>query len=964
MAFKEIETQALPDIQSVGTMYEHEETGAHVLYIANDDSNKAFTIGFKTPPYNDNGIAHILEHSVLNGSEKYPSKEPFVELIKGSLNTFVNAMTFSDKTIYPVASTNQKDFKHLMGVYLDAVFKPKLYNDPQILEQEGWHYHLESPEDELIYKGVVYNEMKGATASPERQVYNHLTSQLYPNSIYAYESGGDPKAIPSLTQDEFIQFHQTYYHPSQSLTVLYGDLDINEAFDALEEYFGGVGNEKADIDLSVEMTQPSDEVFEDTYSITEGDNPEGKDYLALGWHVAEPDDALNSYGLKVLAEILFGNNQSPLKKALLDAEIGGDINGDSDEIGFPTAFMIMAKYSDAKKMDQFKQVVNDTLTDLVNKGLDKELIQAAINKITFQTKESVISEDSPRGVIYAITAYSTWLYDKSPYVNLSFSQYLEELARLAEDGYFENLIKEKLLDNPMRIAIALKAEPGKNDRLEAETHKKLQEYKATLSEDEINEIVSKTQALIKRQETPDKPEDLAKIPTLTREDMTTDTEDYPIEVSPFGEGTSFYHTPQFTSGIDYVGLYFDIKDFEAEDYKQLSFLSSLLSELRVSSYDSATLQRQIDLHTGGIYGTVSVYEDTQGELKPYFILQGKALEDSLDQLLALMKDIVTDTQFDEQSDILKLTQRFISSFEQKVNFRAHTIAAVRALSQIKSVAKLEELTDGIDQFNYLKETRDGLQSNDFAKISQELALTLSRLMNKKRLNVVYTGAQDRGKLVKEKLERVFADLPSQELEESAVIEAGQRQNEAFVTAQDVNYVAKAADAKGILDYNGVANFLSTVFRYEFLWNEIRVKGGAYGSLYRHGRNGSFKLASYRDPNISKTLDVYNKLPEFVANLDLSESELVKYIIGTLSPLEQPQSAISKGVTAFGRLQRGLTSQDIVRLKEEILAVEANDLNTLADQYREVLEESTITVIGNKSQIEKEKDLFDEIYDLY
>lgn len=964
MVFKTLETQELPDIQSVGTIYEHEETGARVLHLKNDDSNKAFTIGFKTPPYNDNGIAHILEHSVLNGSKKYPSKEPFVELIKGSLNTFVNAMTFSDKTIYPVASTNQKDFMHLMGVYLDAVFQPLLYNDPQILEQEGWHYHLENVEDDLIYKGVVYNEMKGATASPERQVYNQLTRQLYPNSVYAHESGGDPKAIPSLTQEEFIDFHQNYYHPSHSLTILYGDLDLDEAFNALEEYFGGMGRNEKETRLDFEVTEPSETDFTGTYSITDGDNPEGKDYLALSWHVNEPDNALDSFGLKVLEEILFGNNQSPLKKALLDAEIGGDIDGDADEIGFPTAFTIMAKYSSADKMDAFKQVVQDTLEKLVADGIDQELIDAALNKITFETKEAAISEDNPRGVLYAITSLSTWLYDRDPFVNLKFSGYLEELAQKAKEGYFENLIKEKFLSNAKRVAVTLTAEPGKSDRLEAETHEKLQEYKATLSEEELNQIVSKTKELIKRQETPDKPEDLAKIPTLKREDLNTEAEDYPIETLELGEQTHFYHTDQFTAGIDYVNLYFDIKDVPAEDYPLLSYLSSLLGELATDKYDAAKLQTQIDSHTGGIYGSLALYEDKDKQIKPYFVLRGKALESSFDELMDLMKEIMAHTQFDDTSELLKITQRLISNFENKINYRAHALAASRALSQVKALAKLGELTDGIDYFNYLKSIRDELRGESSSDLPEQLVGALKGLLNKNRLNVLYTGGKDRVEEVKAKVQSAFDDLPSEPLGSPAEIQTGEKQNEAYVTAQDVNYVAAGADADGILDYNGAANVLSTAFRYDYLWNEIRVKGGAYGSLYNHKRNGSFALGSYRDPNISNTLTVYKNLPEFVQNLELSETELLKYIIGTMSPLEQPKSAFSKGLTAFSRLNTGLTKDDIVQLKEEILATDSSKLNALHEDFAQVMDNSTVVVIGNKTQIDKEKDLFDKVFELY
>ncbi|HJE20325.1 MAG TPA: insulinase family protein [Aliicoccus persicus] len=964
MTFKKIESHDLPDIQSVGHLYEHEETGAKVLHLENDDTNKAFTIGFKTPPYSDNGITHILEHSVLNGSKKYPSKEPFVELIKGSLNTFVNAMTFPDKTIYPVASTNKKDFKHLMGVYLDAVFQPLFIENPQILAQEGWHYHLENPDDELIYKGVVYNEMKGAFGSPERLVSHQIKSNLYPNSAYRHESGGDPAAIPTLTQQEFIDFHKTYYHPSNSFTILYGDMNIESSFNDLEEYFSGKGKLEEDIDVSFDVQLPKETKVDTTYSITEGDDPTDKDFLAIGWHVSKPEDVLESYGIQVLEEILAGNNQSPLQKALLDAEIGGAVTASQYEIGYPTAFIVSAKYSSVDKMDKFKKIVNDTLKSLVTDGIDKELIDAALNKITFNTKEMAISEDNPRGVLYGIYSLSTWLYGEAPYAKLEFSKYLDQLAELANDGYFEKLIEDKLLNNEFRVDLTIKAEPGLNDKKEEETHKKLQDYKASLSDDEIAKVIEETKSLMARQNAPDKPEDLAKIPMLTREDLNTDEPEYPIETSSFGKNNVFYHAEQFTGGIDYVNLYFDIKDFEAEDYKVLGYLSKLLSNLGTKEYDVGTLQTELDRHTGGIHAAISIFENNDGELQPYFVLSGKALEASFEKLIDLMKEIITSTVFDETKEIYKLTQRFISNFEGAINGQSHMLATRRALSQVKPLAKLEELSSGIDQFNYLKESRDVLKAENVEALNTALSETLNRLLNKERLNVLYVGGADRVEAVKESIKDAFSDLSSTPLAEAVTISPGTLQNEAFVAAQDVNYVGLGADASGILEYNGASSVLSSAIRFEYLWNEVRVKGGAYGSLYAHRLNGDFVLGSYRDPNIRETLEVYNNVPKFVKGLELSDEELTKYIIGTMSPLERPKSAYSKGLEALTRLKRGRTSADISKLKEEILATESKDLVALSSDIQKVQDKATLVVIGNKSKIDKENDLFDEVYKLY
>lgn len=969
MTFKKIESQKLDDIQSTGHLYIHEETGAQVLYLENDDSNKAFTIAFKTPPYNDNGITHILEHSVLNGSKKYPSKEPFVELIKGSLNTFVNAMTFSDKTIYPIASTNQKDFRHLMGVYLDAVFQPAFIHNPQILAQEGWHYHLEDSTDDLIYKGVVYNEMKGAFASPERQLHQDITAHLYPNSIYRFESGGDPAAIPTLTQEEFVQYHETYYHPSNSLTILYGDLDLNQAFADLEEYFANKGQLEEEIELDFSVKKPAENYFEGSYSITEGDDPTDKDFLALAWHTALPTDTLDGFGLSVLEEILLGNNQSPLKKALLNAEIGGDISGGTADIGYPKAFMITAKYSSIEKMTSFQEVVEETLEELVTNGIEQELISAALNKITFETKEMAISEDNPRGVLFAITALSNWLYDESPFVNLEFSKYLDKLAEKADKGYFEQLIKEKLLHNPLRVEVALKAEPGKSDRIEKEVQEKLKAYQKELSATAIEQLVTETHALIERQNTPDDPADLAKIPMLSREDLTTNVPEYPLTVSPlFKESeshTDFYHAEQFTAGIDYLDYYFDIRDFKQEDYQILSYLSNLLSHLGTENYDVKTLQNEIDTHTGGIYGKISIFEDNQGVIQPYFVLSAKALESSLDKVIELMKEIITATEFTDLSELNKLTQRQISNFESTINNQAHVLAANRALSQVKASAKLSELISGIDYFNYIKGIHSDLKNEtSTTEIAQQLADVLKRLLNKNRVNVLYTGSHERVDLIKEKIMTSLADLRSEKIGPLAELTTGPKQKEAYITAQDVNYVGMGANAQGILPFNGATNVLTTAIRFDYLWNEIRVKGGAYGSLYVHQRKGLAAFASYRDPNIQETLTVYRNLPDYLETFDLSDEELTKYIIGTISPLEQPKSARSKGITALSRLKNELPAEKIKQLKEEILATEVADIKKLAPNFQQLLTDSTVVVIGNKVQIEKEEELFDEIHTLY
>lgn len=965
MTFKLLETKHLQDIQSEARLYEHQETGAKVLRLANDDPNKSFTIAFRTPPYSDNGIAHILEHSVLNGSKKYPSKEPFVELIKGSLNTFVNAMTFSDKTIYPVASTNEQDFQNLMSVYLDAVFQPNFRENPQILAQEGWHYHLENAEDDLIYKGVVYNEMKGANASPDRQLANLIQASLYPNTTYAVDSGGSPAVIPDLTQDEFIAFHDKYYHPSNSLTILYGDLNEEIAFEQLTEYFDGMGQHPETVDLAIEVLVPSEKDITATYSLSEGDNPKDKDYLALNWHVNDIHHTLDYFGFNILLDILFGNNESPLKKALLDAEIGGDISPDYSEIGYVEAFSIIAKFSNADRMDDFKRVVQDTLETLVKEGIPTDLIEASLNKHLFQLKETAISESNPRGVIYAIESLSTWLYGDSPFERIEFSEPLAQLKELAKEGYFEQLIERKLLNNPKRVAITLVAEPGKNDRQEAEVLAKLKELQTNLNDEEIQQLVNETQALITRQETPDSAEDLAKIPRLTREDLTTETSIKEIITSDLFENTQFNHADEFTSGIDYLNLYLDLSDFAQDDFQTLGVLSRLIGKLPTQNYSIADLQTQIDLNTGGISAGVSVYEDIKtGEIKPYLSLSGKALENSVDDLIRLIKEVLYHTNWYAEREIYQLLQSFIASFDRQIDFSSHSLAATRALSQVKVNSRLSDQLSGLAQYQYLLDTRQQFNDGNKKELIGKIEAIIHKLLNKQRIHALYVGDSQRVESIKDKVLKAFNEIPTKELGDKTVFETGTLQKEAFITAQDVNYVAQAVDTKGILPYSGSTNVLATLLRFDYLWNSIRVKGGAYGAMFQHNRSGSLALVSYRDPNIAKTIEAYQGIPTYIENLKTEEDELFKTIIGTMSNLDQPLSAYHRGIKSFNMKESAVTENDIVKLKEEILATTTSDLTKLSAAFKTALENPATAIIGNKAQIEAIKDNFDTVIELY
>lgn len=964
MTYKLIEQHPLADIQSEGIVYEHEGTGAKILFLQNEDTNKAFTIGFKTPPTSDNGITHIIEHSVLNGSAKYPSKEPFVELLKGSLSTFLNAMTYPDMTVYPVASTNQKDFENLVSVYLDAVFAPNFLKNPQILAQEGWHYHLESADANLIYKGVVFNEMKGANASGDRQLADLTSRYLFKGSPYQWNSGGDANAIPNLTQEEFIAYHQTYYHPSNSLTVVYGNVEVKQVLTMLAEYFDRYEKKDVGVDFTTKKLTTMPPVIQETYSLTEGDEAKEKDFLGMTWYVNTPDETIDGFGFAILQEILLGNNEAPLKKALLDAGIGGDISGGYQDLGYPRIFEVIAKFSEADRMDRFREVVNTTLTKIVEEGLDPELVQATMNKVFFRLKEMVISESSPRGVIYALEVLHTWSYGVSPFVSLEFSKYLNKIKDIANQGYFEKLIQHKLLANEAKVEVILTGQAGKNDQLEAEKLAQLQEYKASLSQGEIEDLVNQTQTLIERQNQPDTPEDLAKIPNLVPSDLTTETEVLPLDKHVLFEGTTFYHASQFTSGIDYLKFFVDLSDIPLAEFAWFKLLSSLLGKVDTQAYTSGQLLTQIDLHTGGIHGSVTTYTSKEEVIRPYFVLSGKALEEESDTLVALMKEILYYSQLTDVPAILKLVHRAIANFEQEINYSAHILASNRALSHISPSANLAEQYDGIDYFNFLKDIRRQLQGEEADTVLAHLQETLATVLTKVRFHALYIGGQKHVTSYLEAIQAAFSDLATTPMGTKAHYQAAGHKDEAFVTSQDVNYVALASPTKGYLDETGSHAVLGNILRYAYLWNTIRVKGGAYGALFSYKLSGYVTFASYRDPNIDLSLDTYVSTPEFIDSLDLSQEELGKSIIGTMSNIVRPLSAYDKGMKAFSMDQTGYTAARELRLKEEILSTNLADIKALKEKYEEVLTNFSIAVIGNKAQIDQDADNFDVILELY
>ena len=557
-AYEVLQTEDLSDLKSKGTLLKHKKSGARVLLMENDDENKVFTIGFRTPPSDSTGVPHIMEHSVLCGSKEFPVKDPFVELVKGSLNTFLNAMTYPDKTVYPVASCNDKDFQNLMHVYMDAVFYPNIYQNDKTFRQEGWSYKLDNPDGELTISGVVYNEMKGAFSSPEGVLDRVVLNSLFPDNTYSVESGGDPEVIPELTYERFLDFHRKYYHPSNSYIYLYGDMNMEEKLRWLDEkYLSDFENEP--VDSEIHLQKPFTEMKEvvQEYSIASEESEEDNTYLSYNKVIGTTLDEKLYLAFEILDYALLSAPGAPLKKALLDAGVGKDISGSYDNGVYQPIFSVISKNANVEQKEEFVRVIEDTLKDIVKNGINKKALRAGINYHEFRFREADFG-NYPRGLMYGLQLFDSWLYDETkPFIHMQAIPTFEFLKEQVETGYFEELIQKYLLDNTHGSIVIIKPERGRTARMDKELADKLQAYKDSLSKEEIDALVKATKELEEYQEEESAPEDLAKIPVLGREDISR-------EIAPIynkeleTSGVKLVHHEVETNGIGYTALLFDL----------------------------------------------------------------------------------------------------------------------------------------------------------------------------------------------------------------------------------------------------------------------------------------------------------------------------------------------------------------------------------------------------------------------
>ena len=954
--FKLIKEERLEEFESDVRIYEHIKTGAKVIYLSNNDDEKVFSITFKTLPTDNTGIPHIIEHSVLCGSKKFPLKDPFVQLMKSSLKTFLNAMTFSDRTIYPVASRNDKDFINLMHTYMDAVFYPKLLENDQILKQEGWHYEYDSVNKKLDHSGVVYGEMKGAYSNPERLLGRSVLAALFPNTVYSYDSGGDPETIPELTQENFVKFHQKHYHPSNAIIYFYGNGDIKKHLQFVDkEYLSNYDKRPDDIQVG---KRPIIENITLDKEYASNESEKEASFFSYAFALKSERDPKKLLAMDILSYYLGQSDAAPLKQLILDKKLAKDVSVDAERsIAWPY-FEVSARNADASRQKEFFKTVKDTLLQYAQNGLDHNLLEAALKRKEFSYREFASSQ--PVGLTINYYINQDWLYGYDPLGALKFDKLFSELNSDLKNNYFENLLKELIENNSQTVQMVLR--PNKDlakqeeDAYRAQMDKKLKGF----SEEQLKEIVKSTEELKKAQKTPDSPEVIKTLPTLGIKDLNKKIEIFPRKEEKLANATLLTHELP-TKGIAYLNLYFELNTVPQELVSYLPLFNHLMGSLDTEKYSYAELSKQIDLKSGGIYFDIfsePKFNDAN-TFDPRLIVSLKAFKPNFEESLNLLNEILFSTKWDNKKRVIELIQKAKSSWDSSLGSDGMNYAMTRLQSHFSKSGAYQELTVGISQYLFLKGLEKDIDKNyeDFVSKMK----TLQKLVfNKKNLVISLAVDKKSMKDMKGIHAHFFAKLPDVNNSVAQYKLPLLKGPEAIIVPGKVQYVVKAGK---IDQYSGELQVINQNLRTDYLWNRVRVQNGAYGSFARFPSTGIFQLFSYRDPNLEKTLDIFNEMPDYVSHLKMNHGDVEKIIIGTISNLDRPLRPKDKAKTAAELYLIGKSNEFRQQERNAILGVTNSKMLSWGSKFKKGLEGKDFVVSGSKSRIEESKKLFTNIIDL-
>lgn len=957
-----LDEHRVEDVQSDGFILRHKKSGARIAILSNNDDNKVFYIGFRTPPEDETGVPHIIEHTTLCGSKKFPVKDPFIELAKGSLNTFLNAMTYPDKTVYPIASCNDQDFKNLMDVYLDAVFNPNITKYEEIFKQEGWHYELTGKDDELKINGVVYNEMKGAYSSPDEVLSSQIYRSLFPDNTYSKDSGGNPEYIPKLTYEAYLDFYHKYYHPSNSYIYLYGDMDVVERLEWLDkEYLSLYDYKKVNSEINKQPAFDEIKNVETQYSITMDDSQENKTYLSYNRVVGDTLDEMLYQAFDVLDYALVSSPGAPVKQALIDAGIGDDVYGSYDAGILQPVFSFVAKNANASQADEFESIIENTLKEVVKTGINKEALLAGINSSEFKFREADFGQ-FPKGLLFGLNCLDSWLFDDmKPFIHLECLGTFAKLRKAVDTDYFEKLIQEYLLDNTHGSSVTVKPKRGLGNEREEALAKELSDYKASLSDEEIKKLIEDTEHLKKYQEEPSSDEDLRKLPMLTRADMKknamplSNIEDELLDVKVVRHDIE-------SNGIDYISFLFDAGDFAQSELGYLGFFTNALGLVSTEKYSYTDLANATNIYTGGISTGTASHPDIKDRNNFVFKFEVKlkVLEKNLDKALELMEQMLLSSDFTDTKRLGELVAQIKARLQANLSSSGHLVAAMRSMSSFSRYALYQDELKGIAFYRSICRIEKELSESP-KSVSDKLAAIAKKLFARNRMLISFTGNNEAYGNAKPSLEKVIAGFNKMSAVGNQAEVHFNTAKEAFIDASQIQYVAKTGDfiCEGY-EYTGALRLLRIILSYDYLWINVRVKGGAYGCMNTFLRSGESYFVSYRDPNLSDTLDVYDRIPEYIKSFSPDERDMTKYIIGTFSALDTPMNPEAKGSRSLSAYLEGITYEQIQKERNEILNAQPEDIRRLADLVEAVLKKDSICVIGNENMIKESAGLFENV----
>lgn len=957
-----LDEHRVEDVRSDGFILRHKKSGARIAILSNNDDNKVFYIGFRTPPEDETGVPHIIEHTTLCGSKKFPVKDPFIELAKGSLNTFLNAMTYPDKTVYPVASCNDQDFKNLMDVYLDAVFNPNITKYEEIFKQEGWHYELTGKDDELKINGVVYNEMKGAYSSPDEVLSSQIYRSLFPDNTYSKDSGGNPEYIPKLTYEAYLDFYHKYYHPSNSYIYLYGDMDVVERLEWLDkEYLSLYDYKKVNSEINKQPAFDEIKNVEAQYSITMDDSQENKTYLSYNRVVGDSLDEMLYQAFDVLDYALVSSPGAPVRQALIDAGIGDDVYGSYDAGILQPVFSFVAKNANASQADEFESIIESTLKEVVKTGINKEALLAGINSSEFKFREADFGQ-FPKGLLFGLNCLDSWLFDDmKPFIHLECLGTFAKLRKAVDTDYFEKLIQEYLLDNTHGSSVTVKPKRGLGNEREEALAKELSDYKASLSDEEIKKLIEDTEHLKKYQEEPSSDEDLRKLPMLTRADMKKNAMPFSNIEDELLDVKVVRHDIE-SNGIDYISFLFDAGDFAQSELGYLGFFTNALGLVSTEKYSYTDLANATNIYTGGISTGTASHPDIKDRNNFVFKFEVKlkVLEKNLDKALELMEQMLLSSDFTDTKRLGELVAQIKARLQANLSSSGHLVAAMRSMSSFSRYALYQDELKGIAFYRSICRIEKELSESP-KSVSDKLAAIAKKLFARNRMLISFTGNNEAYCNAKPSLEKVIAGFDKMSAVGNQAEVHFNTAKEAFIDASQIQYVAKTGDfiCEGY-EYTGALRLLRIILSYDYLWINVRVKGGAYGCMNTFLRSGESYFVSYRDPNLSDTLDVYDRIPEYIKSFSPDERDMTKYIIGTFSALDTPMNPEAKGSRSLSAYLEGITYEQIQKERNEILNAQPEDIRRLADLVEAVLKKDSICVIGNENMIKESAGLFENV----